>query len=235
MVGFGRRTVLIEQRDRGGFEELPVDRRLQKALRASFARFLDEEIPEPWVATRILRKNYLRPISFAIYLRGQRDKPNQPYYHYVQLSFSGCAGMADTSSALAAHWAEVWCKKRTEFIETELLRPYQLEPTENPALVLEPEETFIPAGEYGYASFVPAKYRAKQDADDERPVCFFMVDACWHEAHYAGLGDGANIDFEFDVVNTLNREYAELMSDGRCRCQLCMPEFDATRLDQFKV
>src|SRR5688500_5439911 len=42
-----------------------------------------------------------------VLVRGDASGSNPPEW-YVQVTFSGCAGMAEVSAELAAHWAELW-------------------------------------------------------------------------------------------------------------------------------
>ena len=231
----GGQMVFMEQRNDGGFVELPVSKKLRRSLMGDFLSFAKNEIPEQWVATQEFCKTYLLGIKPKLYLRGQQDKADEPFYYYVQLSFSDCAGMAGPSSALAAHWAKIWYQKRRELIEGDYLRPHQLTPVENLKLDCEQEHTFIPAGEYGYACYYSDQQLAKLYEPEERP-CHFDVDACWREGLYSQSNDDSDGAMPMmDVEQFLEKGYAGLMSDGQCRCQLCMPEFDASELDQFKI
>lgn len=225
----------MEQRNDGGFTELLVSKKFEKTLRDDFLSFVRNELAEPWVATQVFCKNYLLDTKHQVYLRGQQDKADEAYYYYVQLSFSDHAGMAGLSSSLAAHWADIWYQKRRELIEREHLRPYQLTPVENPKLAFEQKDTFIPAGEYGYACYWSDKRLAELHKPEEERLQF-EVDAYWREGLYIESDEGSDGEAPMlDIERFLEKGYAQLMSDGQCRCQLCMPDFDALELDQFTI
>lgn len=231
----GGETAPVEQPDYDGLVTLPVGKKFKKALMADFLSWVKNDISVPWLSTQGFCNAYLLSIEHDVDLRGQRDKANEPYYYFVELSFSGCGGMAELSSALAAHWAEIWYQKRREVIEREYLRPHQLALIQNPKLDIELEDRFIPAGEYGYACYHSDKELAKWYKPEEKPP-HFGVDECWKQGLYVDYDDDADTDSAMlDVERFLEESYTELMSDGLCRCQLCMPDFDASELDQFKI
>jgi hypothetical protein len=89
-------------------------------LAARFRAFLAREIPTPHDAsTQTLDYLDIKGIP-SLYLRGEREKGGEPEW-YVQLGFSGCAGMAEVSAAAATSAGPprrsatrtAWCSKWT--------------------------------------------------------------------------------------------------------------------------
>lgn len=118
--------------------------------------------------------------------------------------YSGCAGMAEVSARVAAHWTDVWYRAHRERITREYLAPFGFRPAPDPA---PPTWAFVPAGEHGYAEYV---------------------------AEGTELGDGTTSRFDLDAavledrdprptLERLERAFGALMADGRCRCQLGDP------------
>lgn len=83
--------------------EIPSDplRPLADDLRT----YVDRAFDDPWPSTMYVR-DYLAMDVVTTYLRGERSGNEVPSW-YIQLTFSACAGMADTSAEVAAHWAEI--------------------------------------------------------------------------------------------------------------------------------
>ena len=70
-------------------------------VRRAYLAFLDASFPHPWAATRWVRR-YLRD-AFRVWIGGVRNGPDSPWMLCCRLLFMGNAGMADTSSHVAAH------------------------------------------------------------------------------------------------------------------------------------
>ena len=188
----------------------PVLKPLREALAADFKSFVRKAMPQPWEATETFY-NYLDPECKHSCLRITADPSPSGGKHAGRLSlyFSGWAGMAESSAYLASHWAESWFQREGSRIAAELLVPEGLSVTSAPEGM--GESAFIPAGKYGYAFY--------NGPEDEYPH-HFNTDECF--AH----GDKAETVSDF-----LDERCADLMRDGRCRCQLCMPDFDVGHLD----
>lgn len=219
--------------------ELPLSKVLKRELMREFQDFVNNGISSPWIATRTFYKNYLSSMRHEVYIRGQQDKGDEPRFHYVQLSFSDCSGMAGISASLASHWAAIWAQRKREQIENKLLRPYGLEASVNPKLDLgQHEDIFLPAGEYGYASFYSSEMLesfGQVAGTIDTNGSHFAVDACWSEGLFAEGDDEAGAEPTRGVNRLLEQKYVSIMNDGRCRCQLCCPNLDVSELDQITI
>ena len=183
-----------------------------KVLEAGFLAWLRARLASPWPASKTIL-DYLDMRTTTIHLRGEREGAAETGW-YVQLTFSGCAGMAQTSADLAAHWVQRWFEADRERIDGLLrARGFVARDTE----VAAESELFLPLGEPGYAGFSPEGF----DAGDGRRS-HFSFDAAIDEA------DDAQAQ---RLQQVLDAQFVALMRDGRCRCQLCAPEFDLAAID----
>lgn len=178
-------------------------------LARGFEDWLRRELVAPWPASKAVL-DYLALDVATVYLRGEREDGG-PAKTYAQLSFSGCGGMAQTSSELAAHWARLWFERERPRIETMWLAPRGFAAAE--VEVVAESELFLPAGDTGYAQYSVAPL----DVGDGGPPRHFVVDDALAETDEAATGA---------LLAVLERDHAATMADGRCRCQLCMPSFD---------
>jgi hypothetical protein len=194
--------------DLGGNRKLvELPSRNVRALVPAFKSYVRRTAGSPWSATTSIL-NYL-DIAFNLYVRGERDGASPPAW-YVQLSFGGCAGMAETSSEVAAHWATKWCLDELEQIAA-LVKPGGFVPSRVDGATDGP--TFLPVGDLGYASFQRNGY----SGDAETPATHFAIDA----ASIEGNEESAE-----DLLRVLERGWVRYMAGGRCHCQLCDPGFD---------
>jgi hypothetical protein len=180
---------------------------LEPALIRAFRQFLEREIASPWEATSMFY-SYL-DFGMHVYLRGQSPDGTSIADWFVQISFSGCAGMAEISAELGYHWVHLWIERTLAEITESVLQPRGFMPNGRPQYMGDPV-TFLPIGEYGYALY-GTRYSTE------------------HET-YSALDQGVLEGFEEEEVQrllqTITSEWGALMSDRQCRCQLCMPEFD---------
>lgn len=85
-------------------DELPTAP-FRKALWTDFRAWLREEAEPPWPATRA-QCEYLDTIGWTLYVRRYDGG------WFLQITWSGCAGVAEASAALATHWTRLWWEAR---------------------------------------------------------------------------------------------------------------------------
>lgn len=190
-----------------------------RPLADAFLAYVDRAFDHPWPSTKFVR-DYLAIDVLTIDVRGERNG-NQPPSWYIQLTFSACAGMADTSAEVAAHWAEIWYRRAGAELAAKYFLPFGFTP--DAAETTGSAKLFVPLGGMGYAQF---------RADEE-----------------AGLVDPEIRNFELDwaVLETLSdvdltREWQELdealgdvRAAGSCLCQFCAPGQDLSRFEQLSM
>jgi hypothetical protein len=197
--------------------EIPSD--ALRPLADDLRTYVDRAFDDPWPSTVCIR-DYLAMDVATTYLRGERSANEAPSW-YIQLTFSPCAGMADTSAEVAAHWAEIWYRQARDELAAKYFLPFGFTPER--VDTTGPAKLFVPLGRLGYALF--------------------------HGAEEAGPADSEGRNFELDgsVLETwsgvdLTREWQELdeaLSDvraaGVCLCQFCAPGQDLSRFDQLSI
>jgi len=180
-------------------------------LKKEFFTFLQKAMPNPWEATTGVLE-YLRLDIMTIYLRGDRTADSKDINWYLQLTFSGCAGMAQVSSDIAAHWAEIWYKAEKSKIQ-ERLRQFGFYPEEPPCDEA-PAFTFFPLPESGYAEY----------SSEQQEMYFNDREYCFHFSFDSAIEE-TEPDQGLSILQRLETGYTSLMADGKCRCQLCSPDF----------
>jgi hypothetical protein len=183
----------------------PLDAALVSDLRA----WVGGRISRPSRGTAVVLE-YLTGVPPTVYVRGlQRAGAAEPEY-YVQVSFSGCAGQAETSARVMSHWTGAWYTADHERIASEHLSPFGFLPVD--AGEDEPM-VFLPAGDLGYLEYTPPDVRYEgQHA--------FELDQAVVEAY-----EGS------PLLTRLDEVFAGYMRDPACRCQLCDPEFGDAAID----
>lgn len=200
-------------------------------LLADFGRYLDQQLPRPWPATVAVREGYLATDPPALYVRQSPDGQGW----CVQLHLTGQSGMGLVSAALAAHWIERWFCARRDWLGSEVLQPAGFR-------VGNSVETlglrFAPTPTCGYAQYVGAVADREEDAIDARHRAENEFDSAIRtlprlvsnsplvidRARHRALPDPSSLE-------GLGARLGEQMRDGRCRCQLCAPDFDLTALE----
>jgi hypothetical protein len=179
--------------------------RLKELLLADFVGFLEGRIGSPWPSTSHILKHYLQQAPAEYLVRRVARNGEQQLQWCLQITFSGCSGLAEVSSRVATHWTEIWYRNDNQRIDAALLRPVGFFPSE-----LEEEEpmAFLPIGDSGYAEYI---------AEGPEAPCSFELDSA--------LYDGYDAE---ELIRELSKRYSSSMSDGGCRCQLCAPRFDHT-------
>jgi hypothetical protein len=199
--------------------ELPTDG--LKALGTRFRDHVARRLEPKWAATAAVL-DYLGLGVTDIQVRGDASGSNPPDW-YVQLSFSGCAGMAEVSSELAAHWAERWYRAEQADIQAKYFRPYGFEPTSR----VEPDRQssiFVPLGGAGYALYQPTPRDSDEEYVESR---HFDIDASALETLDA-LDEGARAD----ALRKIDEQIPGLLKRSCC-CQWCAPDFDAAAVDRL--
>ena len=192
-------------RPMGRRELVEVDAADLAPLIARYRDYLARKLPDPHEATRqVLECLELDRIP-SLYVRGEREGGAEPSW-YVQLGFSGCAGMAEVSAVVAGHWAAAWLEEEMPRVEREILVPFGFMPAETQTF--DWPDRFLPVAELGYLRYVPPEER---EADG---VALEM--------------DHAVVDAVEDAETRLaeiSRRHAALIEAGRCHCQLCNPAY----------
>ncbi len=190
-----------------------------RPLADDFRTYLDRAFDDPWPSTMCVR-DYLAMDVVTVYLRGERRGNEVPRW-YIQLTFSACAGMADISAEVAAHWAEIWYRHNSDVLASKYFLPFGFTPERVDTTGL--AKRFVPLGRLGYAQF-HGEERAGP-ADSESP----NFDLDW-----SALEPLSGVD--------LTREWQELdeaLSDvraaGVCLCQFCAPGQDLSRFEQLSI
>ena len=198
---FGRKRMLgpVES---GGMIELPAQD--FRPLAAEFGAFLRRAMPAPWEATGIFME-YLAIPALEVHVRGARAQPSWT----LEFSFSGCAGMAEVSAELGAHWVEKWFEREAPRIQAELLGPrgFTAAPVDRGWVPV-----FVPFEGMGYGR----RYDQPQDPEVEGSRIF--------EFDYS-LIETLELQEERGSLRALDEKFASAGADGKCRCQLCSPSF----------
>jgi hypothetical protein len=194
-------VVVLSNRDRH-FEILPGA--LERDLVSDFKEWLLHQLGAPSRASAIVLE-YLEYGGPSIYVRGlQRSTDSEPSF-WIQLSFSGCAGEAQVSADVAAHWAARWHRARREEIREAYLLPFGFTPKPQESSG-EADPPFLPAGDLGYLEFTAPEAR------ERHRVPMFVLDHSLGEA-YAGQA----------CLDGLEDRFARFMTEAKCRCELCEP------------
>jgi hypothetical protein len=193
--------------------EAPPDR--FRVLDGQFRDFLGKRMAEPWASSKVIL-DYLRDDVTTLYLRGEQRPDRSDPQWYIQLTFSGCAGLTETSAEVAAHWAAIWFREERDYLVERILSPSGFM-VDDDKTEIETHSAFVPVDKLGYGLYVGG---SGFEPDPEWPGSrLFELDA--------GVTEMDPADDDLSALRELDRLYGPLMSDGRCRCQLCAPEFVA--------
>jgi len=207
-LGGGRRMI-----------DLPADK--YQVLAKDFQQFLRNRMPKPWPATRAFLA-YLRSRVLSIYVRGEQNPEVSSPEYYIQITFSGCAGLAEISSELGTHWAEIYYRESHERLKDEYLNHFGFAP-DDVKMTETQERQFLPLGSLGYGMYVGGQV--------ENP------DLEWEGSRLFELDASISDDFyergDLSALRELDTRFGPLMADGKCRCQLCMPELDLSSLGEL--
>ena len=184
------------------FEILPGS--LSDALPQDFMQWLHFILSKPSRASSTVLE-YLGYGGPTIYVRGLHRSAAATPEWWVQVSFSGCAGEAQVSANVAAHWAARWYAARYDQIRTEYLVPFGFVPEPYDPTGNE-DPPFLPAGDLGYLEVTSVESRRRYGMPT------FVMDHALQEACSAD-----------PRVAALEELFAPFIA-GRCRCQVCEPE-----------
>jgi hypothetical protein len=178
-----------------------------RPLIARYRGYLARNLPNPSEASRgVLEYLQLKNIP-SLYLRGDRESGGEPEW-YTQVGFSGCGGTAEVSALVAAHWAAAWVRDELPSLNREIFAPFGFTPI--PDQTFGWPDRFLPVAPLGYLRYVPSDERGE--------------DGLTLEADQAVLEEYDDADAR---LTEAVRRHGSLMEDGRCRCQLCAPDFIA--------
>ncbi len=188
----GRRPASISSVNLGNSRllQFPADV-IQQPLADNYRTFVRTRLDPPTEASQSVL-DYLDLGQPTIYIRANQTPTDPEPAWYVQISFSGAAGMAETSARVAAHWAAHWYTERSEAIRG-ILAPVGFNAVRCEEL---DQPRFVAAGEYGYI---------------EREAGELTTD--WSVLESEDDPDA--------VLKMLDERYGRLLDDGRCHCQLC--------------
>ena len=188
-----------------------------RPLAQDFRAFVERAFDEPWPSTENVR-DYLDIGVITTYLRGDRAGNEAPHW-YVQFTFSACAGMADTSAEVAAHWAEIWYRRTGDELAAKYFRPFGFTPDH----VEGPSSRFVPLGGLGYAQVID-----EADTDPEATGSrYFALDYSVLETF-----DGEDLTREWQE---LDAALSDVRAAGVCLCQFCAPALDLSRFERLSL
>jgi hypothetical protein len=195
--------------------EIPSDP--LRPLADDFRGYLARAFDDPWPATTNVR-DYLAMDVATTNVRGDRSGTGVASW-YFQLTFSACAGMADTSAEVAAHWAEIWFRRNRDELASKYFLPFGFTPER--ADLTGPAKLFVPLGRMGYAQF-----NGIEEVDDPE-VRNFQLD-------WAVLEPLSEVDLTQDWQE-LDEALRDVRAAGLCLCQFCAPQLDLSRFEQLSI
>jgi len=185
-------------------------------MSAAFREYLHNRIPKPWSSTNVFHE-YLDAGVIGTYVRGEQPADSSSTDWYVQMTFSGCAGLGEIAAELGAHWAERWYQDEGDFITTSFLEPFHFTP--GPSRSEDHfKRAFLPLGHLGYGLYV-----GHLKDQQYPPEYAFELDA--------GATEYMKYEDYLRLIKEIDETFEPVMSDGLCRCQLCMPDFDAASVE----
>ncbi len=178
---------------------------ISKELKADFVDYIDAKLENEKSIAVI--KEYLKMQGiFECYIREYNGSD------CIDITFSGCAGMAQVSSEVCAHWTKFWYQEKNSKIE-EILKKYDFEingKTEN----FSENEVFVPAGAAGYAVLIVNEGSEKELLPPNIfQATYFEVDEAYME--------GADEKEFVELNERLNLEYSGAVKDRKCMCGFC--------------
>lgn len=194
------------------------DERVERVLQALFPHF-GEVFEEPWEATLALMHYLQIPVCTPFFAASGGQT-------VFGLNFSGCAGNAEVSAQVAAHFFDVWIGRNHQLVKDLLY--------ENSGFLLDrPFKSEVPgfgpffptrAG-YGLLYSTSASLDQYDDEEDPWQVPRLEIDVSVIEAYD---------DEELSLISSvLNEQMSSLPDNPPCMCQLCSPEFDLTFLERL--
>lgn len=188
-------------------------------LKSDFLDFLNNAAPHPWTSS-VYVLDYIKQNAFETYLRGEQNAPESEIEWYIQISFPDCAGLAAVSAEVGAHWADIWFSRNKDRISQEYLIPFGFTPSRDQK-PFNQNPVFLPLGRLGYGLYMGDE-PIDLEEDLNRPTRFELDE---------GLIEELEIRRELPDLKSLELDLAEQMTDGKCKCQLCSPDFDQSLSD----
>lgn len=190
------------------------------ALWPVFRRWLAGRLPPERGPAAAAVHEYLALDPCTVYLRGEERGGRARFY--AQLTFTGCAGLAETTAAACVHFAERWWTDERAALTAGLAGagfapsgPWREDVVPAPPL-------FFPLRRGGYALFTDAQALppAPPGVPPPEGLPWLEVDGALHE--------GGEVE-DVDAALARLRPLAEAaFAERRCRCDLCAPEFRRT-------
>lgn len=203
-LGFRHRPQVVDLKS-STLIELPPGR--IAGIVPAFREFVIQNCSPAWPATAV----FLDMLNMSVSLRGEQPAAQEQVDWYIQLSFPSGAGTAEVTSQLAWHWAEIWVRNRLQDINKTFLQPEGFTASLDRRDQANDLPLFVPVGQDYQV------YAALQLMEGESPE--FELDECVTEL----LDDGGE-----ELMNQIQSQLGELMADGQCRCQMCMPDYQKT-------
>jgi hypothetical protein len=186
------------------------------SLPAMAHAWMRAHLPASDASARVILDEYLSASVGDVYLRGEeRDGVTRTS---VELIFSGCAGLAETSAAVVAHWCERWWREDRAAIERACAKSGV---TLVDVLRTEGEvgPLFFPLKQGGYALFTDAKaVPPSPGLPPPEGLPWLEVDDALHEQR-------ADVD---ETLVALKRIAEQVFVERHCRCALCDPDYERT-------
>lgn len=208
LLGIKKHASLKETRINDQLTIVEIENRPLHGLRDDFKKYILRTIPRPHSASGQIIA-YLNMKTMTIYLRANKS-PEKTDWH-VQFSFSGCAGMAETSAELCAHWIEIWLQEERDLISDTLFKNgFQVhDQKDSPS-----GYCFIPFEKYGYGRILRKdEIYGGEDYEGSRYLAFDQ-------------GSLESIpDKELSGMKELDHKYQKYIIENKCRCQICEPNF----------
>lgn len=175
--------------------------------------WIRERVPASDTSARVVIDKYLTLPVGRVSLRGEEKKG--VVTTTVDFIFSGCAGVAETSAAVAAHWFDRWWREDRAAIEiacagsgVAFIDVFRFEGESAPI--------FLPLKEGGYALYTDAlSLPPTPDLPPPEDLPWLEID----DALYATRSDVEQ------VMPALKNFAQTLFADRRCRCVMCDPTF----------
>jgi hypothetical protein len=193
--------------------ELPVDG--LKGLSDHFTSFIAKQFAEPNESTRSFI-DYLKIGAITIHVRGESGINAIAPDWYIQFTFSGCAGMAEVSAELGAHWAKSWYEKTNEELTENYFKPFGFTPTG--MLDESMQSIFVPVRSFGYALLNKKPY-------DEGYIGSRYLE--FDQAYLESAGDE-----EIKKLSQIDSFVEKDLLNGGCHCQFCDPSFKELRVGE---
>jgi hypothetical protein len=180
-----------------------------QGVKDAFRGFLRESLRSPSPSDLSVLNGYFTLDVISVFLRSEQEEAGTTK-QYVQIGFSGCAGLAEISAELGAHWAEIWYRDRKQFLIRSFFDPVGFTPTTEES-ACESHRVFVPAGAHGYALFTDAVEAGGPYEEASYPP--FEMDAAIEEE----IGQ----DKTRELLEQVRRKYMRQAKEGKCLCGLC--------------